>query len=121
MIDQRVRQGGLLVPFFGHPASSAPGPAAIALKTDAPVVLIAARRITTPQGRVRHRVEIQPPIPLIRSGDRERDLLENTARFQLAGEEAIRRAPAQWLWTHRRWGLKVVRPRRARGKPEIAN
>jgi Kdo2-lipid IVA lauroyltransferase/acyltransferase len=114
MIDQRVREGGLLVPFFGQPASSAPGPAAIALKTGAPVVLIAARRVRTSEGAVRHRVEIQPPIALIRTGDRERDLFENTACFQLAVEEAIRRAPAQWLWTHRRWGLKVVRPRRER-------
>jgi KDO2-lipid IV(A) lauroyltransferase len=119
MIDQRVREGGLLVPFFGHPASSAPGPAAIALKTGAPVVLIAARRVHGPGGSARHRVEIQPPIPLIRTVDRERDLLENTARFQLAVEEAIRRAPAQWLWTHRRWGLRVVRPRRKRGSPGI--
>jgi KDO2-lipid IV(A) lauroyltransferase len=114
MIDQRVREGGILVPFFGHPASSPPGPAAIALKTGAPVVPIAAQRVVGQRGDIRHRVVIEPPLLLARTGDRERDLLENTARHQLAVEAAIRRCPEQWLWTHRRWGMKVVKPRRGR-------
>ena len=86
---------------------SAPGPAAIALKTRSPVVPIAARRL--PDGR--HCVAIEPPLPLIETGDREQDLRENTIRHQLAVEAAIRRAPEQWLWTLRRWGMKGVRAR----------
>ncbi len=116
MIDQRVRKGGVIVPFFGHPASCPPGPAAIALKTGAPVISIATKRLLEPGGPPRHRVRISPPIPLIDTGDREADILANTARHQREIEEAIRRLPEQWLWTHRRWGMKVVVPRRARGE-----
>jgi KDO2-lipid IV(A) lauroyltransferase len=42
-------------------------------------------------------------IPLVESGDDERDVVENTARFTAAIERFVRRYPDQWLWVHRRW------------------
>jgi KDO2-lipid IV(A) lauroyltransferase len=42
-------------------------------------------------------------IALVETGDDERDVLENTARFTAAIEDFIRRYPEQWLWVHRRW------------------
>jgi len=114
MIDQRQRMGGVIVPFFGHPAASAPGPAAIALKTGAPVISISACRIRDSGGQVLHHVEIGEPVELVRTGDREQDIALNTARFQLEIEAGIRRAPEQWFWNLNRWGLQRVQPRRGR-------
>jgi KDO2-lipid IV(A) lauroyltransferase len=105
LIDRAPREGGLAVPFFGRPARSVAGPAALALKTGAPVVLGVIRRL--PDGRFQGEVE---PVPVVRTGDFERDVLENTARFQAALEGAIRRSPEQWIWQYRRW--RMERPRR---------
>ncbi len=105
MIDRRGT-GGIFVPFFGHPAVSPTGPAALAGRTGAPVLMCEGHR----RKDGRHYVEIHPPMDLARSDDVERDLAENTARFQRALEEAIRRRPAQWIWVYRRWGWRDGQP-----------
>jgi Kdo2-lipid IVA lauroyltransferase/acyltransferase len=102
MIDQLDFRSGLLVPFFDHPATSVAGPAALAAKLRVPVLLGGMWRL--PDGTFRGAIE--PPIPLVETGDAERDLLENTARFQFALETAIRRFPGQWIWDYRRWRRK---------------
>jgi len=35
--------------------------------------------------------------------DDEQDIRENTALFTRLIEEAVREAPEQWVWMHRRW------------------
>lgn len=109
LIDQRVKQGAVVVPFFGQPAATAPGPALLAMKTGAPVVLVAPRRAAGPSGAI-HQIHIRP-VEVAKTGDHEADVRENTARFQLAIETAIREAPEQWIWTNQRWNLKNVVPR----------
>jgi KDO2-lipid IV(A) lauroyltransferase len=42
-------------------------------------------------------------LPLVRTGETERDVVENTARFTKVIEDYVRRYPDQWLWIHRRW------------------
>ena len=37
------------------------------------------------------------------------DALVNTARYQKAIEEMVRKYPEQWLWTHRRYRTRPVR------------
>ncbi|HEX4039102.1 MAG TPA: lysophospholipid acyltransferase family protein [Acidobacteriaceae bacterium] len=103
---------GVFVPFFGIPACTAAGLARVALRTGAAVLpgfLVhapdagpqspAGPRTTRPEYCLRFGAEI----PLTQTGDDERDILENTARFTAAIEETIRRYPDQWLWVHRRW------------------
>ena len=51
----------------------------------------------------RHRAVFLPPITLVRSGDRERDVVENTHQFNLALEALVRQYPEQWIWMYRRW------------------
>ena len=51
----------------------------------------------------RYVIHFEPALPLEGSGDEERDVVANTARFTKAIEDYVRRYPEQWLWVHRRW------------------
>ncbi len=99
LIDQNVaRVEGVFVDFFGLPACTNKGPAMLAAVSGAAVL---PTFITRENGR--HVIRIGPEIEVVNRGDRKKDALENTARFTRAVEEAIRRAPAEWFWVHRRW------------------
>lgn len=91
---------GVFVPFFGVPACTASGLARVALRTGAAV--LPGFMVWEPS-EGKYVLRFGDEIPLSRSGDDERDVLENTARFTAAIEAAIRRYPDQWLWLHRRW------------------
>jgi Kdo2-lipid IVA lauroyltransferase/acyltransferase len=94
--DQNGGWDGIFVDFFGVPASSARGPAFLALKYNAPVVPMFAIW----DGDM-YRVEILPEVEITRTGDLERDILENTQRIQNVIEDMVRKYPGQWLWAHR--------------------
>ena len=104
-LDQNAsRREGVFVPFFGRPACTRDGPARIAMKTGAPVVPVFIERIGE---SMRHRVCVYRPLELVPEGDDpQAALVENVARMTGAIEAAIRRAPDQWIWTHRRWKTK---------------
>lgn len=110
--DQNAKRSeAVFVPFFGEPAATASGLARLAVLSGAPVVPVFIVR--EPDGR-HHRIEIQDEIPLVRSGDAEADLVQNTCRFVKAVEDMALRCPEQFLWTHRRFR---TRPRR--GMPPV--
>jgi Kdo2-lipid IVA lauroyltransferase/acyltransferase len=101
LIDQHVSEReGVVVPFFGRPASTASAPALIARRSGAAVL---PAGITRGFGPGRYRVRVGAQIPMRRSGDVKADLVENTARFTAAIEAMIREQPEQWFWVHRRW------------------
>jgi KDO2-lipid IV(A) lauroyltransferase len=91
---------GAFVDFFGTPASTTTGIARMALHTGAAVVPSYA--VWDPAIR-KYRLRFEPPLELIRSGDAERDVLENTRRYAKVTEEIIRKYPGQWVWIHARW------------------
>jgi Kdo2-lipid IVA lauroyltransferase/acyltransferase len=45
-------------------------------------------------------------VELTRTGDTERDVLENTQEFTKVIEEIIRKYPDQWVWIHGRWNTR---------------
>jgi heptosyltransferase II len=100
LADQHAGDPGLWCPFFNRLASTSPLIATMALRTGAAVLGIAL--YTEPKGR--WRLVIRPEVC---------PKLAETPAFtaQLNGElEAmIRRAPADWLWSHNRW--KTPKPR----------
>jgi len=99
--DQRPRDGSrIFVPFFSMPAATSSGLARLALVSDAPVFPVVLVRDGESE---RHRAVFLPPITLVRSGDRERDVVENTERFNRALEALVRQYPEQWIWMYRRW------------------
>ncbi len=91
---------GMFVPFFGVPACTGSGLARVALHTDAAVV----PAFTIWDSVIgKYRVQFDPAVTLIRTGNDEADVLANTALFTKVIEDYVRRYPDQWLWIHRRW------------------
>lgn len=91
---------GDFVPFFGVLACTATGMARVALKTGAAVV--PAFTIWDDSLR-KYRVVFEPAIKLVKTSDPDADVLANTALFNKAIEDVVRKHPDQWLWVHRRW------------------
>jgi Kdo2-lipid IVA lauroyltransferase/acyltransferase len=101
LADQNtMREEGVFVDFFGKPACTTTGLARVALHTDAAVV--PGYCWWDPQMR-KYRLRFEPPVDLIRTGDAERDIFENTQKFAKVIEDAIRKHPDQWVWVHARW------------------
>jgi KDO2-lipid IV(A) lauroyltransferase len=50
-----------------------------------------------------HQITLEPPLALCRTGQRDRDVVLNTARFTEVIERQVRTHPEQWFWVHRRW------------------
>jgi Kdo2-lipid IVA lauroyltransferase/acyltransferase len=106
-LDQNAKRSeAIWVPFFGELAATPGGFDRLAMMAGAPVVPVFIVR--QPDG-VSHVIEIFEEIPQQRTGDRNADALVNTARYQKAIEEIIRKHPEQWLWTHRRYRTRPVR------------
>lgn len=100
MDTNMILSQGVFVDFFGHKACTATGVARLALKTDAAVV--PGFTIWDPRLQ-KYRLRFDPAVKLIRTKDREADIVANTQQFTTILEDYIRRFPDQWLWVHRRW------------------
>jgi len=101
LADQNTMPGeGVFVDFFGTQACTTTGIARVALHTDAAVVPGYAY---WDQNLRKYRLRFERPVELVRSGDTERDVRENTQRFTKVIEEIIRKHPEQWVWIHGRW------------------
>ena len=51
---------------------------------------------------------ILPEVPLVRTGDREKDLEINTLAYNRVIESVVRQYPEQWFWVHRRWNTQPL-------------
>lgn len=101
---------GVFVPFFGKLACTTAGIATLALKTDAVVIPTCA---VWDKKRKRYFFHGDPPVELVRTGDHNKDIEVNTARFAAAVERMVRLYPDQWLWIHKRWKTRPP------GEPEL--
>jgi Kdo2-lipid IVA lauroyltransferase/acyltransferase len=101
LADQNtMREEGQFVDFFGTPACTTTGIARVALHTDAAVVPGYA---VWDRSLNKYRLRFEPPLELVRTGNMESDVLENTKRFASVTEQIIRKYPEQWVWVHARW------------------
>jgi Kdo2-lipid IVA lauroyltransferase/acyltransferase len=97
--DQRGPAEGVRVDFFGKKVSVYTGPAALAIKTGAPLICGIAVRDKDYNYKMAL-VEIsQQNLP---DGDEEK-ILEISRRYTSYLEKIIRENPEQWLWMHNRW------------------
>jgi len=100
LADQSAHRGGMALPFFGRPASTARGPALFAARSGAPVWLAFAIRDRGP--RQRYTVTFEP-LPFAPTGRPEEDAQALMGAYARRLEEAVRAAPGQYFWQHRRW------------------
>jgi KDO2-lipid IV(A) lauroyltransferase len=101
LADQNtMRDEGVFVDFFGVPACTTTGIARVALHTGAAVVPGYA---VWDESLRKYRLRFEPPLELVRTGNAEHDVTENTQRFARITEEIIRKYPEQWVWVHARW------------------
>ena len=104
LADQNTMpEEAVFVDFFGKRASTSTGIARVALHTDAAVVPGYA---VWDEGIRKYRLRFELPVELIRTGDVERDVLENTQKFTKVIEDIIRKYPEQWVWVHGRWNTR---------------
>ena len=104
LADQNTMpEEAIFVDFFGKPASTTTGIARMALHTDAAVVPGYA---VWDENIQKYRLRFEPAMDLVRTGDIERDVRENTQRFTKMIEGIIRKYPDQWVWVHGRWSVQ---------------
>ncbi|MDR3457887.1 MAG: 4'-phosphopantetheinyl transferase superfamily protein [Verrucomicrobiae bacterium] len=94
-----IKKDGVVVDFFGHPASTFKSPALLALSTGAPVIPACSWR--EPDGT--HVLRFEDPLPLIECENAGEAIRQNTRAYNAALERMLLRHPEQWIWMHRRW------------------
>jgi KDO2-lipid IV(A) lauroyltransferase len=97
--DQDAGNDGTVVDFFNRPASTPKGPAAFALKMDAPIIM---GFIVRENGK-KQRIVIEKPIFGEKTSDKEEDIRKLTQAYTRMLEDYIRKYPDHWFWPHRRW------------------
>ncbi len=99
LIDQDTSVESVIVDFLGQKTRTPVGPALLSLLTGAPVLPMAIHREQDGQ----HVMEIDAPVTIEATGDREADVLRGTAELSKRIERFIQRYPDQWLWMQQRW------------------
>lgn len=97
MPDQN--SGDLFAPFFGVPAGTVAGPAALALHTGA--VILPTYCLL--EADYCYRIRILPPLDTRPTGNKAEDTARIMTEANLILESVIHEHPAQWLWLHNRW------------------
>jgi len=92
---------GIFIQFFGQPAYTPVGPAALSLMTGAPIVPCVTIREGT-----RFRLVVERPLRAPEGVDRAHALTALTQAWSDVIESYIRRYPDHWVWMHRRWKTK---------------
>ena len=103
--QNQTRRYGVFVELFGLPASTTPGPTRLAMLSRSPVLPVFLIRDGESDT---HRIVVLPEVELVRTGDREADVLANTQRCTAVIEEMLRRHPDQWIWFHKRWKTRPL-------------
>jgi KDO2-lipid IV(A) lauroyltransferase len=99
LTDQHASGRGMMINFFGIPASTHTSPALLHLVTGAPICFGYCLRT----GPMTYKLVAQDPIIHKPTGNKEQDIKAILEKLAHELESAIRLAPGQYLWAHRRW------------------
>ncbi len=99
--DQRQRDGGIEVTFFGIPATAAAGPITFAQSTGAPVLpMFMIRNGDGPT----HTLVIEEPLEIDPSvGSKQEVIRVHVQKYTDLIQSYVERYPTQWAWDHKRW------------------
>lgn len=97
--DQDAGKSGIVVPFFGYPASTPRGAAAFSVKLGIPIACSFMVRVRGAHQRFVVRAVLHPRTDLPRD-EAEKDITE---RYTKVLEDAVRDNPDHYWWAHRRW------------------
>jgi KDO2-lipid IV(A) lauroyltransferase len=98
--DQDAGPRGLVVDFFGRPASTYKSIALLALEYSAPIIVCGVARGKTPLHYDLHLADVILPEEYDHDPAAVRHITE---RFTRALEQLVRIDPKQYFWLHRRW------------------
>ncbi len=100
LVDQYAPpRRGMMIDFFGTPASTHTSPALLHLITNTPLCF----GYCVKTGPARFLFRAPPPIEISRTGKRDQDTRAVLDALTADLETAIRQYPEQYLWAHRRW------------------
>jgi len=115
--DQNAHRWGLFVPFFGRLAATPRGAGLFAIRRNAPVFVGLAVR--EPGWGQRYRLELRRlEYPV--TGDLEADTLALLTEYHRMLEAAIRAAPEQYFWQHKRWKTRPPEEQAVHGPVRIS-
>ena len=98
LVDQKMNDG-ILIPFFGRDAMTAPALAQLALRYKCPVVPVQVERL---EG-ANFRVTVHTPLRNPNTGSKKTDIVKMMTDVNECLEKWIKQNPEQWLWIHNRW------------------
>ncbi len=101
LLDRPLGNGGVEVQFFGDTVRVPEGPARIALRTGAKVVVAAVHRVSPGDDRVQALVDFS--IETVVTGDTDHDVHRLTQQIMASHEQIIRDHPDQWYMFRRMW------------------
>jgi Kdo2-lipid IVA lauroyltransferase/acyltransferase len=110
--DQNAGDHGVFLPFFGRPASTPRGPAVFALRTGAPVFVGFALR--DPGWEQTYTLRAQR-LEYEATGDLGADVGRLLSAYHTVLEGAIRSAPDQYFWQHKRWKTRPPEEQASKG------
>jgi KDO2-lipid IV(A) lauroyltransferase len=99
MIDVHAHHRGMMIDFFGRPASTYTAIALLHLVTGTPLCFGYCRRT----GEMKYEINAVGPIRHKKTGNKEDDIRAVLTQLTQELETAVRKAPEQYLWAHRRW------------------
>jgi KDO2-lipid IV(A) lauroyltransferase len=102
LMDQDAGGAGVFVDFFGQPASTPTGAAALARLKDTPIIPV----FITETGKGKHTVIFHKMLKVEKTSERDVDVLVTTQVLTKIVEQHIRKYPHEWFWLHNRWKRK---------------
>jgi KDO2-lipid IV(A) lauroyltransferase len=100
LIDQHAHaHEAVMVDFFGRKASTGKFMALLSIKLDITILPMFVKRV----GKYKYKHYYLEPVKITKTGDRQKDILDNTQTLTKVVEDEIRKRPEDWLWVHNRW------------------